>query len=173
MSLAGVAAGAHRRPRVVGRSLRRPELVPLGIFFGALAGLGAPVRVLGLPAVHPARRRVAIAERLVTYLPGALVVGDLHPGRDPARAGHRLRRPASLAGVVTARWVGLREIDPAVRRSRLNSIPIIAFAPIINNWFGLDKQLSKAMIAAVLCFFPVMINTVRGLLQRSIPRPSS
>src|SRR6185503_1025260 len=31
--------------------------------------------------------------------------------------------------------------------------------------FGIDKQLSKAMIAAVLVFFPVMINTVRGLLS--------
>ena len=34
---------------------------------------------------------------------------------------------------------------------------------MFNNWFGLDNQLSKAMIAAALCFFPVMINTVRGL----------
>jgi NitT/TauT family transport system permease protein len=42
-------------------------------------------------------------------------------------------------------------------------VPILAFAPLFNNWFGLDQQLSKAMIAAVLCFFPVMINTVRGL----------
>jgi NitT/TauT family transport system permease protein len=47
----------------------------------------------------------------------------------------------------------------------VNSIPIIAFAPILNNWFGLDNPLSKAMVAAVLCFFPVMINTTRGLLH--------
>jgi NitT/TauT family transport system permease protein len=45
-----------------------------------------------------------------------------------------------------------------------NSVPIIAFAPIFNNWFGLDTQLPKALIAAVLVFFPVMINTIRGLL---------
>jgi NitT/TauT family transport system permease protein len=42
-------------------------------------------------------------------------------------------------------------------------VPILAFAPLFNNWFGLDQQLSKAMVAAALCFFPVMINTVRGL----------
>lgn len=46
-----------------------------------------------------------------------------------------------------------------------NSVPIIAFAPIFNNWFGTDNQFSKAMIAAVLVFFPVMINTLRGLLN--------
>ena len=41
-----------------------------------------------------------------------------------------------------------------------NAVPIIAFAPITNNWFGLLNPFSKM---AVLCFFPVMINTLRGL----------
>ena len=45
-----------------------------------------------------------------------------------------------------------------------NAIPIIAFAPITNNWFGLLNPVSKMAIAAVLCFFPTMINTLRGLL---------
>ena len=65
-----------------------------------------------------------------------------------------------------------------------SSVPILAFAPLFNNWFGLDQQLSKAMVAAALCFFPVMINTVRGLttvdpavagaaaLVRRRPRPA-
>jgi NitT/TauT family transport system permease protein len=44
-----------------------------------------------------------------------------------------------------------------------NAIPIIAFAPIMNDWFGLLNPFSKMAIAAVLCFFPVMINTLRGL----------
>jgi NitT/TauT family transport system permease protein len=51
-----------------------------------------------------------------------------------------------------------------------NAIPIIAFAPITNNWFGLLNQLSKMVIAAVLCFFPVLVNTLRGLTS---VRPSS
>jgi NitT/TauT family transport system permease protein len=44
-----------------------------------------------------------------------------------------------------------------------NAIPIIAFAPIANQWFGLLNPLSKMVIAAVLCFFPVFVNTLRGL----------
>ena len=44
-----------------------------------------------------------------------------------------------------------------------NAIPIIAFAPITNQWFGLLNPLSKMVIAAVLCFFPVFVNTLRGL----------
>jgi NitT/TauT family transport system permease protein len=51
-----------------------------------------------------------------------------------------------------------------------NAIPIIAFAPITNNWFGILNPLSKMVIAAVLCFFPVMVNTLRGLTS---VRPSS
>jgi len=44
-----------------------------------------------------------------------------------------------------------------------NAVPIIAFAPIMNNWFGLLNPFSKMAIAAVLCFFPVLITTLRGL----------
>jgi NitT/TauT family transport system permease protein len=51
-----------------------------------------------------------------------------------------------------------------------NAIPIVAFAPITNNWFGILNPLSKMVIAAVLCFFPVLVNTLRGLTS---VRPSS
>jgi NitT/TauT family transport system permease protein len=65
-------------------------------------------------------------------------------------------------GAITARYRSMQDslMPFAVAAS---SVPILAFAPLFNNWFGLDNQLSKAMIAAALCFFPVMINTVRGL----------
>lgn len=44
-----------------------------------------------------------------------------------------------------------------------NAIPIIAFAPITNAWFGVLSPWSKIAISAILCFFPVMVNTLRGL----------
>jgi NitT/TauT family transport system permease protein len=44
-----------------------------------------------------------------------------------------------------------------------NAVPIIAFAPITNNWFGVTNPYSKMVIAGVLCFFPVLVNTLRGL----------
>jgi NitT/TauT family transport system permease protein len=67
-----------------------------------------------------------------------------------------------LVGLATARWVQAREslLPFAIA---INSVPIIAFAPVMNNWFGLANPMSKMMIAALLVFFPVMINTVRGL----------
>jgi NitT/TauT family transport system permease protein len=44
-----------------------------------------------------------------------------------------------------------------------NAIPIIAFAPIFNAWFDPLQPTSKIAVAAVLCFFPVLVNTLRGL----------
>jgi len=44
-----------------------------------------------------------------------------------------------------------------------NAIPIIAFAPITNAWFDPLTKTSKMIVAAILCFFPVFVNVVRGL----------
>ena len=43
------------------------------------------------------------------------------------------------------------------------AVPIIAFAPITNNWFGVTGMSSKIAIAAILCFFPMLVNTMKGL----------
>jgi NitT/TauT family transport system permease protein len=51
-----------------------------------------------------------------------------------------------------------------------NAVPIIAFAPITNQWFGPLEKTSKMAIAAILVFFPVLVNTLRGLTS---VRPSS
>jgi NitT/TauT family transport system permease protein len=44
-----------------------------------------------------------------------------------------------------------------------NAIPIIAFAPIFNAWFDPLTPTPKMAVAGVLCFFPVLVNTLRGL----------
>jgi NitT/TauT family transport system permease protein len=50
-----------------------------------------------------------------------------------------------------------------------NAVPIIAFAPIFGAWFNPITAQSKMAVAAVLCFLPVMVNTLRGL-QSAKPR---
>jgi NitT/TauT family transport system permease protein len=67
-----------------------------------------------------------------------------------------------LVALALARW---RRVGAAVLPFAIaaNAVPIIAFSPITNNWFGLLNPFSKMAIAAVLCFFPVMVNTLRGL----------
>jgi NitT/TauT family transport system permease protein len=44
-----------------------------------------------------------------------------------------------------------------------NAVPIVAFAPIFGAWFNPITPQSKMAIAGVLCFLPVMVNTLRGL----------
>jgi len=68
----------------------------------------------------------------------------------------------TLSGLATARWATARELLMPVAVGA-SSIPIIAFAPITLNWFGPESILPRLTIVAVMVFFPVMINTVRGL----------
>jgi NitT/TauT family transport system permease protein len=69
---------------------------------------------------------------------------------------------AILVAIGLARWRPLgRAFMPYAIAA--NAIPIIAFAPITNTWFSPLEKSSKISIVAVLCFFPVMVNTLRGL----------
>ena len=69
-----------------------------------------------------------------------------------------------VVAFVSARWLTARGILLPLAVAA-NAVPIIAFAPLLNNWFGLLNPLSKALMAAVLVFFPVMANVTRGLVQ--------
>lgn len=72
------------------------------------------------------------------------------------------------AGLVVAfgvsRWPGSRDTILPLAVA-INAIPIIAFAPLANSWFGILSPLSKMVVAASLVFFPIMINVLRGLTQ--------
>jgi len=74
----------------------------------------------------------------------------------------------TLLGIVVAltisRWSLAGDIALPVAVA-ISAIPVIAFAPIANNWFGVLSPTSKMVIAAVLVFFPIMINVLRGLTE--------
>lgn len=44
----------------------------------------------------------------------------------------------------------------------LQTVPIVAIAPLLTIWFGFTLA-PKVLIAAIICFFPVLVNTTRGL----------
>ena len=69
---------------------------------------------------------------------------------------------AILVALALARW---RRVGEALMPYAIaaNAVPIIAFAPIADAWFSPFSKSSKMAIAAVLCFFPVLVNTLRGL----------
>ena len=45
----------------------------------------------------------------------------------------------------------------------VSALPIIGMAPIMVMWFGFDWH-SKAAVVVLMCFFPMLVNTVQGLL---------
>ncbi|MCQ3813121.1 MAG: ABC transporter permease [Acidimicrobiia bacterium] len=47
----------------------------------------------------------------------------------------------------------------------INAIPIVALAPIFNFWFGLLSPRSNQAVVVALVFFPIVINTARGLTE--------
>ncbi len=47
----------------------------------------------------------------------------------------------------------------------LNAVPIIALAPIFNAWYGLLSPVSNQAIVVILVFFPIFINTTKGLTE--------
>ena len=66
-----------------------------------------------------------------------------------------------LGGVLCARFEWLRRgLVPYAVLS--NSVPIIAFSPVMVFWFGFEWP-SKAAVVMVLTFFPMLINTAAGL----------
>ena len=71
----------------------------------------------------------------------------------------------SLAGFVLALVL---DASPFLRRGALplaglaGAMPIVGIAPIMVMWFGFDWP-SKAAVAAVMTFFPMLVNTVAGL----------
>jgi len=130
------------------------------LFIGVLAGWELVVRAFSVKQfLLPAPS--AIASALLEHRDelAAAAGSTLYE----AVGGFAIGSVAAIAvALATARWTAARTaLMPFAIAA--NSVPIIAFAPIMNNWFGVLNPLSKMMVVAVLVFFPIMINTVRGL----------
>lgn len=152
-----------RRAYRVGSTLR--HYLPAVIVFVVGIGLWEVlVRVFGVRAfILPAPSAIAAA-----------LVDNWGAGRWPLFQSAQTTLFEALGGLVigtvvgiviafgVARWANARDaVLPFAVAA--NAIPIIAIAPIFNAWFGVTSPVSKMMIAALLVFFPVMINVTRGL----------
>jgi NitT/TauT family transport system permease protein len=150
-SLRGLGVGANWLPPVV-------------LFVAVLAALEFLLTTLGIGSFLVPRPSV-IAASVVSEWP-TLSRGIAYTGSEALgglAAGLVL---GTLAGLATARWQSAREtlLPIAIGAS---TIPIIAFAPITLNWFGPESVLPRMIIVAVMVFFPVMANTIRGLTEVS------
>lgn len=53
----------------------------------------------------------------------------------------------------------------------MQAVPVIAVAPLLSLWIGIGL-LSKVVMAALLCWFPTVINAVRGFEATTIEQRS-
>ena len=148
------------------RALLRSWLPPMAaalIMFGGWEALLAVISPDGFVLPPPSRIASAVAEHFgtivtATGITGFIIVTGLLAG---VVAG------AAAAVLVTAFRSAHETITPLA--VAVNAVPIIALAPIFNAWFGILSPRSNQAVVVVLVFFPVFINTTRGLGQ---PEPS-
>ena len=69
-----------------------------------------------------------------------------------------------LAAMAASRFRPLAEVSIPFA-AVLNALPIIALAPILNNMFETTSSIPRRLVAAIIVFFPVFVNTLRGLRE--------
>jgi NitT/TauT family transport system permease protein len=139
----------------------RNFMLRLVFIVGLLALWEATVRILGIPAfLLPTPSAVGMA-----------LYRGIASGLYEAHIGVTLSETAlgfivgSLGGLFLGTCVALsRRFDyfiyPIV--VMFQAMPKVALAPLIIVWFGLGMT-SKVVNSALVCFFPLMINTIVGL----------
>ena len=157
--------GARRAGRVIRRSFGfyLPAVV---VFVGALVVFEVVLGALNVKSFLIPKPSAILAALQENWSSGrfALLPAAINTLQE-ALLGLVIGTVAGVAvALATARWTTARGILLPLAVAA-NAIPIIAFAPLLNNWFGLLNPLSKALMAAVLVFFPVMANVTRGLVQ--------
>jgi NitT/TauT family transport system permease protein len=132
---------------------------PLAAFAGILIAWQAGVRLFDVqPFIAPAPTDVAAtmwAER-------ALLLRNLWPTLIESLLGFSVGNLAAIAlavAFVHYRWFEKAFFPIAVF---VNTIPILAIAPILVLIFG-NGLAAKVVIAALICFFPTLVNMVKGL----------
>lgn len=69
-----------------------------------------------------------------------------------------------LAALLASRFRSLSEVSVPFA-AVLNALPIIALAPILNNMFESTSSVPRRLVTAIIVFFPVFLNTLRGLRE--------
>ncbi len=148
---------SRERSRVVDAALR--SLPSLAVFVVGLVVWEVWVNVRDVPAyLYPSASEVG--SELLAEGP-SLAADDLRWTMIEAVLGFLL---GSFAAVLTAIvFVHAKFIERVLFPWAivLQTVPIVAVAPLLTIWFGFTLQ-PKVIIAALICFFPVLVNTTKG-----------
>ena len=134
---------------------------PLGVLVVVVMAWQAATASLGIPPYilpGPSRVLAAAVERHENLLLAVRVSAVA------ASSGFAL---AAVGGVLVA--VVLAQ-SPLVRRCLvpytilLQTVPVVAVAPLILMWFGSGLR-SVVIVVAIICLFPIIANTTQGLVS--------
>jgi NitT/TauT family transport system permease protein len=137
----------------------RRRVMPLAGVAGALAVWALLVYVFEVPPfIAPSPQ--AVAHTLVTKYD--VLLRNLAPTAIEAVAGFVMGNFAAIA--VATVFVHNKTVEEAFFPVvvLVNTIPVVAKAPILVLLFGNGME-PKIAIAALVCFFPTLVNMVRGL----------
>ncbi|HXW27352.1 MAG TPA: ABC transporter permease [Xanthobacteraceae bacterium] len=159
---AALALTALAALRPAGGATRRLQELAVPLLFGAFVIYlwEAAVRGFGVsPVLLPTPS--ATATRLIHSLP---TLGDdfVQTFVRGVLTGYAIGCGAGfLTAIVAHRFAFLaRGLLPL--GNFVSALPIVGIAPIMVMWFGFDWG-SKAAVVAVMCFFPMLVNTLAGL----------
>jgi NitT/TauT family transport system permease protein len=129
------------------------------LFVGALAVWQIAVAVMDVPTyIVPSPTQ--IGSELIAEGPSLTV--DLGWTMLEAVLGFALGSLAAFLAAIVFVHIPMVERAAFPWAIVLQTVPIVAIAPLLTIWFGFTL-VPKVIIAAIICFFPVLVNTTRGL----------
>jgi len=137
----------------------RRRLLPLGAAILLIALWQLAVVVFRIPPfIAPAPTAVAAT----LYDKFALLIGNLAPTATEAIAGFAIGNSAAI--LLATVFVHQRTAEEAFFpiAVMVHTIPVMAYAPILVLLLGNGME-AKVAIAALICFFPTLVNMTRGL----------
>ena len=162
-ALPGIASGAVPGPRrdAAARTRIRRWTVILLVHVAALALWEAAARLAGLPAFllpAPSAVLATLGNPNHAWLSNTLVTAAEIAG------GYALAIVLGVAGAVVFTWSRTLTLLVFPLLVTLNMIPKVALGPIMIVWlsYGIGTNM---LITFSLCFFPILLTTVRGLQE--------
>jgi NitT/TauT family transport system permease protein len=135
---------------------------PVAVGLAGLALWEATVR-LGRVASYVLPAPSAIAEQFWASRTVVLTAG-LASGTDTALSSRsRLTANATATPSTDPASSPISALVPLA--ALVNALPIIALAPVLNNMFDAASSVPRRIVVGLVAFFPVFVNTLRGLRQ--------
>jgi NitT/TauT family transport system permease protein len=141
------------------RARMRARILPAIGILSLLGAWAAVVYILKIPTfVAPSPQLVAVT----LFNKFGILIDNLLPTAAEAISGFLVGNVAAI--LIATVFVHYKSIEQAFFPVvvLINSIPVVAKAPVLVLLLGNGME-PKVVIAAVVCFFPTLVNMVRGL----------